>query len=46
MSVLGQVVYASEVKSGNKLSINLPEGSYVVCIKSSGKVSQQKLEIE
>lgn len=46
ISVLGQVVYASEVKSGNKLSINLPEGSYVVCIKSSGKVSQQKLVIE
>ena len=46
ISVLGQVVYASEVESGNKLSINLPEGSYVICIKSSNKKKKKKLVIE
>ena len=46
ISILGQVVYASKIKSGNKMTVNLPEETYVVCIKSSDKVSQKKLVIE
>lgn len=46
INMVGQVVYNTEIESGDKINANLVKGTYIVKVKTANSVAQQKLIVE